>query len=146
MLELGLKIFLSYLIGSFNGSLLVGKYLGGVDIRKIGSGNAGGTNALRTKGKVFAFLVISIDVGKGIIPVVLFPTMTMFGTDSLEVSREWLTYVCGAAVIFGHCFPVWFDFSGGKGAATTIGVLLGTSPFILSVGMIIWLLILVLIG
>ena len=64
MLELGLKVFISYLIGSLNGSLIIGR-MSGVDIRAVGSGNAGGTNALRTQGKMFAFWVLLIDVGKG---------------------------------------------------------------------------------
>ena len=65
MLELGTKILLAYLLGSVSGSLLVGKLKGGVDIREMGSGNAGGTNALRTQGKMFAMGVMIIDVGKG---------------------------------------------------------------------------------
>ena len=67
MIELGLKFTLSYLLGSLLGSLVVGWLRGGVDIRKLGSGNAGGTNALRTQGKWFALGVMVIDVGKGIL-------------------------------------------------------------------------------
>ena len=144
MLELGLKIFLSYLIGSVNGSLLVGKCLGGIDIRTMGSGNAGGTNALRTQGKFFALLVMLIDVGKGIAPVVLFPGLLILGIgDDPAISREWLTFACGGAAIFGHCFPVWFDFAGGKGAATTIGVLAGVAPLTLLPVCLVWLVMLV---
>jgi glycerol-3-phosphate acyltransferase PlsY len=140
VLELGLKVFLSYLIGSVNGSLLVGKCFGGVDIRKLGSGNAGGTNALRTQGKLFALLVMLIDVGKGVLPVMLLPGLVIFtiGNDP-EVSRVWLTFACGGAAIFGHCFPVWFDFVGGKGAATMIGVLAGVAPLALVPGALAWL-------
>ena len=67
MVELGLKLTLAYLIGSVIGSLVVGYFRGGVDIRTVGSGNAGGTNALRTQGKAFAFWVMVIDIGKGIL-------------------------------------------------------------------------------
>ena len=129
MLELGFKVFIAYLAGSLNGALLVGWFYGGVDIRKLGSGNAGGTNALRTQGKLFAALVMLVDIGKGILPVILLPDLDIpgIGLDP-EVSREWLIYACGGAAIFGHCYPVWFEFAGGKGAATTLGVLAAVAP------------------
>jgi glycerol-3-phosphate acyltransferase PlsY len=140
LLELGFKVFLSYLAGSLNGALFIGKLFGGVDIRESGSGNAGGTNALRTQGKLFAFLVMVIDIGKGVLPVVILPSFSfdLIGIDG-AVSREWLTYACGAAAIFGHCYPVWFDFHGGKGAATTMGVLAAVAPVILLPAAITWL-------
>ena len=127
MLELGFKVFVSYLAGSLNGSLIVGRLFGGIDIRQSGSGNAGGTNALRTQGKLFTFLVMVIDIGKGVLPVLLLPGLEIpgIGLDP-AVSRDWLMFTCGAAAIFGHCYPVWFEFRGGKGAATTLGVLAAT--------------------
>lgn len=139
MLELGYKVFLSYLAGSLNGALLVGMLFGGVDIRKQGSGNAGGTNALRTQGKLFAALVMVVDIGKGVLPVVFLPglALAVVPLDPL-VARDWLTYACGAAAIFGHCYPVWFDFKGGKGAATTIGVLAAVFPPVLIPAAITW--------
>jgi len=129
VLELGFKVFIAYLAGSLNGALLVGWLYGGIDIRKLGSGNAGGTNALRTQGKLFAALVMLVDIGKGILPVLLLPALDIpgIGLDP-EISREWLTYACGGAAIFGHCYPVWFEFAGGKGAATTLGVLAAVAP------------------
>jgi glycerol-3-phosphate acyltransferase PlsY len=140
VLELGLKVFLSYLAGSINGALLVGKFFGGVDIRTVGSGNAGGTNALRTQGKWFAFLVMVIDIGKGILPVILLPGAMLFGIgQDPQVDRAWLTFACGGAAIFGHCFPVWFDFAGGKGAATTIGVLGSVAPITLLPASMVWI-------
>ena len=66
MLELGLKVFIAYLAGSLNGALFVGWLYGGIDIRKVGSGNAGGTNALRTQGMLFAALVMLVDISKGV--------------------------------------------------------------------------------
>jgi glycerol-3-phosphate acyltransferase PlsY len=140
LLELGTKVFLSYLAGSLNGALFVGKLFGGVDIRESGSGNAGGTNALRTQGKFFALLVLSMDIGKGALPVLLLPSASLglIQVDA-EVSREWLTYACGAAAIFGHCYPVWFNFSGGKGAATTLGVLAAVAPGVLLPAALVWL-------
>jgi glycerol-3-phosphate acyltransferase PlsY len=147
MLELGLKVFISYLIGSLNGSLIVGRMSGGVDIRQVGSGNAGGTNALRTQGKMFAFWVILIDVGKGSLPTWLLPGLALpwIGLDP-EVSRTWLTYAVGGAVIVGHCYPVWFRFAGGKGAATAIGVLAIIAPLLLLPMAVTWVLVLILSG
>lgn len=131
MLELGLKVLISYLLGSLNGSLVVGKFYG-VDIRGVGSGNAGGTNALRTQGVVFAFFVMLIDVGKGYLPVLLLPAMALPGVPlDPAVPRTWLPFACGGAAVVGHCYPVWFAFRGGKGAATAIGALLAMSPILL---------------
>lgn len=147
MLELGFKIFLSYLIGSLNGALLIGKLYGGVDIREVGSGNAGGTNALRTQGKLFAALVMLVDIGKGVLPVLFLPSLDLpFSGLDPDISREWLTYACGGAAIFGHCFPVWFDFAGGKGAATTIGVLIAVAPFMVVPAAITWFSVLLVFG
>jgi glycerol-3-phosphate acyltransferase PlsY len=140
VLELGFKVFISYLAGSLNGALLIGKLSGGVDIRKSGSGNAGGTNALRTQGKLFALLVMVVDIAKGVLPVTLLPSLEIYliGTDP-SVSREWLMYACGAAAIFGHCYPVWFEFVGGKGAATALGVLTGIAPAAAIPVAVVWL-------
>ncbi len=146
MLELGFKVFLSYLCGSLNGALLIGRLYGGIDIRKVGSGNAGGTNALRTQGKLFAFLVLTIDVAKGVLPVLLLPAMVWpFGIDP-EISRNWTTFACGGAAIFGHCYPVWFQFAGGKGAATTLGVLLALAAPLVLPAALIWLSVLLIFG
>ena len=139
MLELGFKVFIAYIAGSLNGALFVGALYGGIDIRKLGSGNAGGTNALRTQGKLFAVLVLLVDIGKGVLPVLLLPGLDLsgIGLDS-DISREWLAYACGGAAIFGHCYPVWFQFMGGKGAATTLGVLAAVAPITLLPAALIW--------
>jgi acyl phosphate:glycerol-3-phosphate acyltransferase len=131
MLELGLKIFLSYLLGSVNGALLIG-YIKGVDIRESGSGNAGGTNALRTQGKAFAAGVMAIDILKGVIPPLFFPLLVLPGVALDEsINRDWLTYSCGLAAVIGHCYPIWFGFKGGKGAATALGVVAAAAPILL---------------
>jgi len=139
VLELGFKVFIAYIAGSLNGALLVGALYGGIDIRKVGSGNAGGTNALRTQGKLFAALVLLVDIGKGVLPVLLLPNLDLpgIGLDP-EISREWLAYACGGATIFGHCYPVWFQFVGGKGAATTVGVIATVAPIIILPAALIW--------
>ena len=147
MLELGLKIFISYLAGSINGALLVGQFYGGVDIRKVGSGNAGGTNALRTQGKLFAFLVMVIDIGKGVLPVLLLPGLVFGGIGpDPAVTREWLTYACAGAAIFGHCYPVWYEFAGGKGAATALGVLVAVAPVVIIPALVTWVATLLVVG
>src|ERR1700675_3937647 len=122
MLELGVKMLIAYLLGTLLGSLILGR-LRGIDIRSMGSGNAGATNALRTQGKLFGFLVLILDIAKGVIAVRWLPAAVLpfVGIDS-ELPREWLTLACGFAVIVGHVYPVWFSFRGGKGAATMVGV------------------------
>jgi len=124
MLELGIKITVAYALGAVMGGLVVGYLRGGVDIRKVGSGNVGGTNALRTQGKAFAFWVMLIDVGKGVAAVALIPPWAIpgVGIDS-EIDRELLIYAAAYAVIVGHVFPIWFGFRGGKGGATAAGLL-----------------------
>jgi acyl phosphate:glycerol-3-phosphate acyltransferase len=146
MLELGTKLLIAYLIGTVLGSLILGR-LRGVDIRSMGSGNAGATNALRTQGKLFGFLVLLIDIAKGLIAVRWLPAAVLpgIGIDP-EVSREWLTVACGFAVIVGHVYPVWFEFRGGKGAATVIGVVAALEPRLLVPLLGSWLIVLLLSG
>jgi len=147
MLELGLKTLLSYLIGSLNGSLLLGKLTGGPDVRTVGSGNAGGTNALRARGRWFALGVVIIDVGKGYLCVWLLPDMTLPGvTADGSVSSEWLALACAGAAVVGHCYPLWFGFAGGKGGATAIGALLALAPALLVPALLVWLLVAVMTG
>lgn len=145
MLELGLKTLLAYLLGSLIGSLLVGQLRGGVDIRQLGSGNPGGTNALRTQGPAFAIWVILIDAGKGWLAAAIVPKLALFGPDP-AVDRLWLTVACASAVVVGHVYPVWYGFRGGKGAATLVGVLLGLKPVALVPVLIVWLLVVMISG
>jgi acyl phosphate:glycerol-3-phosphate acyltransferase len=146
MLELGIKLLLAYLLGTVLGSLLLGR-LRGVDIRSMGSGNAGATNAMRTQGKWFALLVLAIDVVKGVIAVWWLPSAVLpgIGIDPV-LSRQWLTVACGCAVIVGHVFPVWFGFRGGKGVATMIGVIGALEPRLLLVLLVSWLVVVMLTG
>jgi glycerol-3-phosphate acyltransferase PlsY len=146
MLELGLKLLLAYLLGTLLGSLILGR-LRGIDIRNLGSGNAGATNALRTQGRGFALAVLLIDVGKGVIAVLTLPPLQLPGmaADPL-VSREWLSIACGLAVIIGHVYPVWFGFRGGKGVATVVGVVGALQPWLLLPLLSCWLLVVMLTG
>jgi glycerol-3-phosphate acyltransferase PlsY len=147
MLELGTKFLLSYFIGSLMGSLIMGQIRGGVDIRTMGSGNAGGTNALRTQGFAFALGVVIIDVGKGVVGAGLIPGLDLpFIGASPDVSRTWLTISCATAAVIGHVWPMWHGFRGGKGAATLIGTLIVLSPSIIVPVLLTWLLVLALSG
>jgi acyl phosphate:glycerol-3-phosphate acyltransferase len=139
VLELGFKALIAYLLGSVIGSLLLGQ-LRGVDIRTQGSGNAGGTNALRTQGWAFALGVIVIDVGKALLAVGWLPAMALpgIGIDA-RVDRDWLAVTCAIAVVFGHVYPVWYEFRGGKGAATLIGAVAVLAPKALVPVLLVWL-------
>ncbi len=126
MLELAVKSLIAYLMGAILGALILGVLIG-VDIRTQGSGNAGGTNALRTQGKWFAFGVMLIDVGKGWLAVAWLPLLA-WPIPSVDLDPQWLRAACALAVTLGHIYPVWFEFRGGKGVATVLGVVMGLSP------------------
>jgi glycerol-3-phosphate acyltransferase PlsY len=149
MLAIGIRILVAYLLGSLMGGLIVGKLRGGVDIRTQGSGNAGGTNALRTQGKLFALWVMLIDIGKGVLAVLVvpwFPIPFLHAATQGGMSLGWISALCGIAVIVGHVYPVFFGFRGGKGMATYVGVLAVLSPFALLAAVIVWALSLMLSG
>jgi glycerol-3-phosphate acyltransferase PlsY len=136
--ELLVKAVLSYLLGSIVGSLLIGRLRGGVDIRRLGSGNAGGTNALRTQGKGFAFWVLLIDIGKGWIATGILARAHLPGMAAPPQWRDWAVAVCGIAVMLGHVYPLWHGLRGGKGVATLIGVVLGAAPMLLAPMLAVW--------
>src|ERR1700681_3588929 len=146
MLELGAKLLIAYLLGTLLGSLILGR-LRGVDIRSMGSGNAGATNALRTQGKLFGFLVLLIDVAKGVFAVWWLPAAALpaVGIDP-DLPRGWLTVACGYAVIVGHVYPLWFSFRGGKGAATVVGVVAALDMRLLLPLLACWFVVVVLTG
>jgi glycerol-3-phosphate acyltransferase PlsY len=145
--ELLLKVLASYLLGSIVGSLLVGRLRGGVDIRTLGSGNAGGTNALRTQGKSFALWVLAIDIGKGWAATRLVARVVLPGVAAApEALRVWVPAACGVAAIVGHVYPLWHGFRGGKGVATLIGVVLGLDASLLLPMLLTWFAAVVLFG
>jgi glycerol-3-phosphate acyltransferase PlsY len=128
MTSLLVKLVVSYLLGSLIGSLIVGRLSGGVDIRELGSGNAGGTNALRTQGASFAFWVMAIDIGKAVLATTLVAhaTLPALGADALSPASTALA--CGAAAVVGHVWPAFYGLRGGKGAATLLGTLAVVAP------------------
>lgn len=134
-----MRVVFAYLLGSINGSLVLGRWRG-VDIRTQGSGNAGGTNALRTQGPVFALGVILIDVGKSWLAVRLVPTLGPGLMASAEASSvSWLAAGCGFAAVVGHVYPIFHGFRGGKGVATLLGTVLALSPALLLGVLGVWL-------
>jgi glycerol-3-phosphate acyltransferase PlsY len=147
MFELGAKILIAYLLGSMIGGLIVGQLRGGVDIRTMGSGNAGGTNALRTQGAWFAACVMLIDIGKGWIATAWLPSLQGPWLErDPGIDREWLAVACATAVVVGHVYPIWYGFRGGKGAATLIGVVIGLKPDAVLPVMLVWLVTVMLSG
>lgn len=117
-------LVVSYLLGSLSGSLLLGRAIG-VDIRRSGSGNAGGTNAFRTRGWRFALGVVAIDIGKGALAAWL--GLWLQAPESGLPPRA-LGYACALAAAIGHTWPVFFGFRGGKGAGTLAGGVLVLWP------------------
>ena len=147
MLELGVKFLISYFIGSLMGAMIMGKLRGGVDIRTMGSGNAGGTNALRTQGVFFALGVVIIDIGKGAIGAGIVPELNVpFVPEDPMLSRTWLTICCATAAVLGHVWPIYHGFKGGKGAGTFVGTLVVLGPHLIIGVLIVWAWVLVLSG
>jgi len=145
-MELIIKLTLCYLLGSISGSMIAGKFKG-VDIRKMGSGNAGGTNAFRTMGTHFALVVLFIDLIKGFIAVQFIST---FSLDRIlpnsSINSEILSTICGCGVVLGHVYPLYYNFKGGKGAGTMMGVLLALFPKGLAICFFFWLMSLIITG
>ena len=121
MIETLIVAIIAYLIGSINFSVIFSKKMAGFDVREKGSGNAGTTNMLRTVGKKAAAITLVCDILKGVVAILI----AMLVGNLVEGSNgSLLVQVAGVAVILGHTFPVFFKFKGGKGVATSLGVLI----------------------
>ena len=131
-LSLIAALVLAYAVGSIPTAYLLVKCLRGVDVRSVGSGNVGATNALRAAGKGAGLAVLAIDFLKGVVAASLIPLWLLDPTP--PGARLW----CGLAAILGHCFPWMLRFQGGKGVATTLGVLLGADPAVAGLVAVIW--------
>ena len=118
-----------YLAGSIPFGILVSKVLGLGDLRKVGSGNIGATNVLRTGNKLAAFLTLLFDFSKGLCAVLI--ARHFFGEDAVQVSA--------ASALMGHCFPIWLRFRGGKGVATFLGATIALSFIIGIICCFVWL-------
>lgn len=121
MIESIIVAIIAYLIGSINFSVILSKKMAGFDVREKGSGNAGTTNMLRTVGKKAAVITLICDILKGVVAILL----AMFIGNIVKSSNSaLLVQIAGVAVIIGHTFPIFFKFKGGKGVATSLGVLI----------------------
>ena len=116
----------SYLAGSSPFGYIIGTVVKGVDLRQLGSGNIGATNAGRVLGKKWGILCLILDALKGLLPVALLPQQ-FFGSESPWLAHA--TVLAGVSTIIGHMFPCWLGFRGGKGVATSLGVLAILSPW-----------------
>ena len=112
---------IAYLIGSVNFSIIISKKMAGFDVREKGSGNAGTTNMLRSVGKKAALITLICDILKGVVSIGL---AIIIGNIVKNLDKELLVQIAGIAVVLGHTFPIFFGFKGGKGVATSLGVLL----------------------
>ena len=115
---------IAYVIGSVNFSVIFSRKFAGFDVREKGSGNAGTTNMLRSVGKKAAAITLLCDILKGIVSISI---AIIIGNIIKEIDRELLVQIAGIAVIIGHTFPVFFQFKGGKGVATSLGLVLMTN-------------------
>ncbi len=125
-------IIIFYLIGSLPFALILTKLSGFGDIRNIGSGNVGATNVLRTGNKYLAFIVLSLDIIKGFIPLMI---LQVYFEDLSLLNK----IILGHFAIIGHIFPIWLKFKGGKGVATYIGFLFSINPYIGLLFLILWM-------
>lgn len=114
----------AYLIGSINFSVIISKKMAGFDVREKGSGNAGATNMLRSIGKKAAGLTLLGDALKGVVAILF---AIIVGVIAKNSDKALLVQIAGILVVVGHTFPIFFEFKGGKGVATSLGVLLMTN-------------------
>ena len=147
MFELGLKFALAYCLGSILGSLAISRFHSGADLREVGSRNPGATNALRTHGKLYALGVMIIDVGKGVVAVLVIPGLAIPGVGlDPAIDRALITCSVGFAAILGHVFPLWHSFRGGKGGATAAGIICCLAPLLAGPVIGLWGLVILLTG
>lgn len=129
-LEIVICLVLGYVVGSFSTGYIMG-LMNHVDIREMGSGNAGTTNAFRTLGKKAGIITLVGDLLKAILVVLLIRFVIYKDVDYVKL----LELICGFGCVLGHNFPVWLKFHGGKGIAVTAGVFIAIDPWILPVGL-----------
>jgi len=122
-MRLATALILSYLVGSIPWSLLAARLLGGVDLRRVGSGNLGATNVFRALGAWTALAVLALDAAKGVVAVLLIARLAPAALGAGGVAT-----LCGLAAILGHMFPFYLGFRGGKGIATSAGVFAALEP------------------
>lgn len=132
---------LSYLVGAIPTAYIITRVLSGKDIRKMGSGNVGATNTLRVLGKLPGVIVLCVDILKGVIAVTI---VANFFAGRIDLSVELIRALFGLLAVIGHIFNVFLKFKGGKGVATSAGVMLAIAPMGLLLGLLFFIIILVL--
>jgi glycerol-3-phosphate acyltransferase PlsY len=133
---------LGYLLGSIPFGLLLTQSAGLGDVRKIGSGNIGATNVLRTGRRGLAALTLVLDAAKGAVAVLIVRAFLVgHAVPNMDADGGWMLCLAAAAAFLGHVFPVWLGFKGGKGVATFIGVLLALSWPVGLIFLAVWLII-----
>ena len=142
-------LFISYLLGSTPSAIWVGKAFKGIDVREHGSGNAGTTNTFRVLGVPFGVMVFVLDFMKGFVSSFWISGLAFFWFSGPLAPPNWdveafLSISCGMAAVFGHMFPIFAGFKGGKGAATACGMLFGIEPISIGIsfalfGLIVWI-------
>lgn len=115
---------IAYAIGSINFSVIFSRKFAGFDVREKGSGNAGSTNMLRSVGKKAAAITLICDILKGVVAILL---AIILGNIIKDIDKALLIQIAGILVVIGHTYPIFFEFRGGKGVATALGVLLMTN-------------------
>jgi glycerol-3-phosphate acyltransferase PlsY len=134
-------IIFAYFLGAVPFGFLIGK-AHGKDLRLLGSGNIGATNATRALGKKWGYLCLLLDVLKGLIPMLLVPMLDLVDAKTASPASLALWLLVGCAAVLGHVFPVYLKFKGGKGVATSLGIVLGLWPYFTFCGIgafVIWL-------
>ena len=129
-MELVLIILVSYLLGSIPFGLILTKIFLKKDIRKVGSGNIGATNVLRTGNKIIGYLTLTLDILKAVTPVLY-----------IKFNFPELVYISSLSVFIGHVFPLWLKFKGGKGVATYVGILFSINYILGMIFIFSWLVI-----
>jgi len=126
LLAVALSLGLGYLSGALPWGLWLGRWVRGVDVRTLGSRNLGATNVYRSLGPVLGIATLLLDIAKGALPVALVPRLDL--TQDFPGGREWCMVAVAAAAVSGHMWTCFAGFRGGKGVATTVGVLLALAP------------------
>ena len=131
-----ISLLLSYLTGAIPTGYVVGRLVRGIDVRKHGSGNVGATNVFRVVGKKWGIAVLAFDILKGFLATLLIPRLL----PEAQVGTPFLTsLMIGLAAIAGHTWTVWLRFHGGKGVATSLGVLLAVTPQAAGLALAVWI-------
>ena len=125
-LALAVSLGLGYLSGSLPWGLWLGRWVRGVDVRTLGSRNLGATNVYRSLGPFLGLATLVLDVAKGALPVALVPGLAL--TQAFPGGREWCRVAVAIAAVSGHVWTCFAGFRGGKGVATTVGILLALAP------------------